>query len=120
MTLPLKILDGVVRRFEPTDKLPFSNLGTPPVSVLTASAILPGDGSVFLVNAAGGDLTVTLPNTSLLTGRSYVIKKIDTTPNIITINTSDGAVIDGQISVLMDSPFTSLTFVTDGTNWYII
>jgi len=52
----------------------------------------------------------------------YTIKDIsgNASVNNITINTGDGALIDGQTSIVLNTDYSSVTLVNDGSNWFII
>ena len=78
-------------------------------------------GETVLANAAGGSITITLPNPS--TTNAYTIhniKKTDpSTTNTVTIATSSGY-IDGGSTAVLNIQYTSITVVSDGTQWWII
>jgi hypothetical protein len=73
--------------------------------------------SVVLANPSGGAFTVTLPAATL--GQQVIVKNIDnTTGNQVTVVPATGT-IDGGSSVALAS-YTSNTFVSDGTNWWMV
>ena len=84
------------------------------------------EDSTILVNSTDGDITVTLPNlTNLVTsnrikGRIYVIKRIVSSSNNLTINTFGSETIDGSASYTSLTLNKSITVQTDGDNWFII
>jgi len=73
--------------------------------------------------AATSSITLSLPNASgSISGRSYVIK--DETggaeTNNIILNAISGNTIDGETSIIIESPYASLNIYTDGSNkWFI-
>lgn len=73
--------------------------------------------------AATGSVNIYLPSASgSISGRSYVIK--DETggaeTNNIIINTTNDDTIDGETSIIVESPYASLNFYTDGSSrWFI-
>ena len=73
--------------------------------------------------AATSSITLSLPNASgSISGRSYVIK--DETggaeTNNIILNAISGNTIDGETSITIESPYSSLNIYTDGsTKWFI-
>jgi photosystem II stability/assembly factor-like uncharacterized protein len=72
------------------------------------------------VNATGGDRTITLVNPILLQrGHEFVIKKIDSSINIVTITPIAGT-IDGVANKILGTQYQSVTIRTDGTNWFVI
>ena len=84
-------------------------------------ALYPGE--VILASAGAGNLTVTLPNAAQ-TLNLYTVKKIDTGTNTVTINPSNGQSIEGNAlasgNVVINTGYVSVTFVSDGTQWWII
>ena len=74
-------------------------------------------GEVVLVDASGGNVTITLPSPQA--NAVINVKKIDSSSNVITVS-GGGATIDGQSSFSFSIQYESYTFVSDGTNWYII
>jgi len=73
--------------------------------------------------AATSSITLSLPNASgSISGRSYVIK--DETggaeTNNIILNAISGNTIDGETSIIIESPYASLNIYTDGNSkWFI-
>ncbi|SEL49481.1 autotransporter outer membrane beta-barrel domain-containing protein [Parapedobacter koreensis] len=72
----------------------------------------------ILVNATGGDITITLPD-DVETGKKYTIKKIDTSNNEVIIN-GNGTTIDGQNTITGTLPYQGWTVQFDGTRWWVI
>jgi len=65
--------------------------------------------------------TMTLPIASTLLDQSFIIKdeSLAAATNNITINVSGGALIDGSATKLINTNGGSLTFIFDGTNYFI-
>jgi hypothetical protein len=75
----------------------------------------------ILVDASTGAVTITLPSAgTLVAGKEYIVKKTDSSANIVTIARSSSNTIDGVTSVAIGDQYDSLTFVTDLVGWYII
>ena len=73
----------------------------------------------LLVDAIGGNVTITLPAASALIGKKYAIKKIDKTTNNVVINTGGGT-IDTEKSITGSVWLQRWVIQSDGVNWYII
>ena len=73
-------------------------------------------GDVLLVDTTSGDVDI-----EMIAGEDtrIIIKKKTTDGNKINISTPSG-MIDGQNLVIIDTPYQSFTFVSDGTSFYII
>ena len=85
------------------------------VSYLATGAVQPGEDVILTT----GTITVTLPDAPTYDGRVVHVKKTDTSATTLTIDTV-GETIDGDAFKTVTSQYTSLMFVSDGTNWNII
>jgi hypothetical protein len=75
--------------------------------------------SVHLVSSYGGALTVNLPLASASAGVMMVVKKIDTSKNIITVAESGGAGPDGT-SYYLGGENDYVAMVSNGAEWFVI
>ena len=75
-------------------------------------------GTIIL--ATGRSLTITLPLASSSSNHQIVVKKTSSDASTVTVAGQGGDTIDGETSVSIVGQYTSLTFVSDGSNWYII
>lgn len=82
-------------------------------------AILTTDTTIF-VNAASAPVTITLPTAVGVTGKKYNIKKIDSSANAVTINTTSSQTIDADTSVIINVQYTSMQVISDGSNWFVV
>jgi hypothetical protein len=75
----------------------------------------------FLVraDASGGAFTLNLPSAGTFSGQVYVIKKVDSSANAVTIDASTTQTIDGELTQMLETQYASLTLVCDGSNWHI-
>lgn len=92
-----------------------------PTIVISANYVATTSDQVFLVNATGGPVTVTLPDVHIA-GRVYELKDMfGVAPGTaITFQPSGGDTIDGNPSVTLTIPYQSLSICSDGTNWFIL
>jgi len=90
------------------------------VTKITANVTLDNTYHVVLADAQNGAITITLPNASTCAGRQYIIKKIDSTLNAVTVIPLSGQTIDGQSSISITIQNDLKRIISDGTNWYII
>ena len=89
------------------------------VSKTTTYAILASD-ELIKVDTSGGAFTVTLPNATGLAGKEYIIKKMSSDLNTLTIATTSSQTIDGALTQGISTQYTSLTLISDGSNWIIV
>lgn len=76
-------------------------------------------GNTYLIDTTAGSVTVTLPDPSTVVGRTFIIKRITGGGNTLTIQGTSGN-IDGAASVSISVQYNSLTFKSDGTNYWLI
>jgi hypothetical protein len=90
-------------------------------TVTGTSATLGDDDYIMLVDddTAGSDVTITLPAAASHTGRTYYVKKLGTTADVI-IDGNASETIDGSTSISLTSQHESVTLVSDATEWWII
>ena len=94
------------------------NLTTTTVAISTAMAY---PNNVYLVNAVGGDITMTLPDATAVTSETnfFHIKKVDSSFNNVIVATSGGQTIDGGASPFtFNTPQQIIMMVSDGSNWH--
>ncbi len=73
---------------------------------------------INLVTAGAGGITIKLP--APLAGKKVVVKKIDSAAGIVTVARNNADTIDGATSKALYYQYESMTFVSDGTNWFIV
>jgi hypothetical protein len=76
--------------------------------------------SFLFVNSSGGNITITLPTPSTVTGQVFTIKKIDNTGFTVTVVSTGGELIDGAASQIISAQYVSLSVISNGSIWYII
>lgn len=75
--------------------------------------------SVHLVSSFGGALMVELPNAADATGVMMVVKKIDTSANVITVSEDSGSGADGRNYYLgAENDFVQV--LSNGAGWFVI
>jgi len=76
----------------------------------------------ILVNATSAAVTITLPDATTATGKKFIVKKIDTTSNAVTVKATAGN-IDGiapATGIAGSLPWQGWVIQSDGTNWYVV
>ncbi len=74
--------------------------------------------SVHIVNATNGAITIELPVASAAPGVEMTVKKVDQTPNIVTVSESGGTGPDGK-DIQLGGANDYVTMVSNGALWYI-
>jgi len=87
-------------------------------TVTVSTAIGPSDGFV-LVDTTGGNITITLPDASTVLGREFSVKRLTAGANTLTVDTVSGD-IDGSASLSIVSQYSTVTFKSDGTDYYLM
>lgn len=73
---------------------------------------------INLVTGGAGGITIKLPVPA--SGKIVVVKKIDSAAGPVTISRNNTESIDDATSKALYYQYESMTFVSDGTNWFII
>jgi len=71
-------------------------------------------------DATSAAFTVTLPAATSNSGRVYVIKKIDSSANVVTVDGNASETIDGATTHALSSQYDFVRIQCDGSNWHII
>lgn len=105
--------------------LPTSTLhvvGSLALNITTVSANTTLDYTYYtvLVDASGGNRTITLPPAATTPGRIYIIKKIDATANTVTIDANGAETIDGVLTKVINTQWSGYTVQSTGTNQTVL
>jgi hypothetical protein len=73
---------------------------------------------INLVSGGAGGITVKLPTP--VAGKMVIVKKIDSAAGSVTVARNNTDTIDGATSKILYYQYETLTFVSDGTNWFIV
>jgi hypothetical protein len=88
--------------------------------VSKTSAYTAASETVILVDASGGAVTITLPPAASSSGRRYVVKKIDSSANAVTLDGNGSETIDGATTLPLYCQYDFVGVVCDGSNWLVI
>ena len=89
------------------------------VTKTSAYAATASDQTI-LGNATTGSFSVTLPTSVGITGKIYIVKKVDSSVNTVTIATTSAQTIDGAASKVLSYQYDGMQVQSDGANWVII
>ena len=73
---------------------------------------------INLVAGGAGGITVKLPAPAV--GKMVIVKKTDSAAGTVTVSKNNTDTIDGANSKILYYQYETLTFVSDGTNWFIV
>lgn len=75
---------------------------------------------MILVDATGGDITITLLAAATAgNGFRVGVKKIDSSSNTVTIEGAGSETIDGELNVVYEDQYQAAVYITNGTAWFI-
>jgi hypothetical protein len=89
------------------------------IAVKSGDYTLTTSDEFILANAASAALTLTLP-TAVSNSSLYTIKKTDSSANSVTVATTGGQTIDGGSNAQLKVQYSSLSVISDGSNWLIV
>ncbi len=119
MTCYVKSGHGITSKNEGDGTVSIQRQEAPNTIDVSDSPYVAGGERVRLVDASGGDVTVTLPAVSGNNGLEFVIKRIDNSENTVTVDGDGTEVIeDEETKTLL--PGDSMYIITDETQWWII
>lgn len=87
--------------------------------VVVGNTTLDGSYRNVLVDASGGNVTISLP--AVATGVfEFRIKKIDSSANTVTVDGSGVEQIDGALTQVISTQYVTLVIINSSTAWWII
>lgn len=89
----------------------------------TVSAVsATGTTDITLLDATSNNVTLILPENggTIGSGRIMTVKRIDNSANNVVISRQTADTIDGAATVQLYHRYETMTFVSDGSDWYII
>jgi hypothetical protein len=89
------------------------------IRTVTAAYVMLINDETILADGTAGAMPITLPSAAGLAGVTKKIKKIDSTGNVITINTTSSQTIDGVTSKTLTAQWQTITVFSDGLNWLV-
>jgi len=93
------------------------------INVSTSSTIdATQSETVYLIDTSSTLVNLTISSTSIEKGKTIVIKDAagNSSTNVINVISENSETIDGQSSITIQNNYSSITLVSDGTNWFII
>lgn len=91
-----------------------------PITTKTVDYTATVNDYTILCNTTSWDITITLPPAWDLEGIQYVLKKIDSSWNIVIIDWNWSETIDWELTKNISPVYWSLTIQSDWSNWFII
>lgn len=105
---------GVMTWEDPGGGVPNQNVATE----TTTDTLTVSDDTV-LADATSAAFTLTLPTAVGNTGKTFTIKKIDSTVNLVTIDGDGSETIDGDANRKLATQYESITLVSNNVSWSI-
>jgi hypothetical protein len=104
----------------PTSPLQVNGAIATAVVSKTAAYTLSSTDSIVLGNATAGAFTLTLPDATTCQGRRYMLKKTDSSANVVTVGATNSQTIDGTTTRALSTQYANIDVVSDGSNWQIV
>lgn len=109
-----------IRTQNPNSGLHINTSISTAVTSVSADTTLTADHHTVLVDATSGNITITLPTATGIDGREYIIKKIDSSSNTVTITPQSSQTIDGQSNYVLSAQNKYIEVKAANGNYYII
>jgi hypothetical protein len=75
---------------------------------------------IILSDATAASISILLPPVASSVDIIYIIKKIDSTANTVTIDADSSETIDGATTKILLTQWETIRIVSDGAAWHII
>lgn len=89
-------------------------------NTVVGDTLLSDGNDAVLVDATISTINITLPPAADLESKILTIKKVDSSVNLVVIDPDGAETIDGVASQSIRFQWTSITIISDGTEWFII
>lgn len=89
---------------------------TTPVTITSPTYSIISMNQLLRFDCTSNAITVTLPIASTFVGQSITIRKLDSI-NLLTINPNGSDTINSYTTLIIQYKNSTVTFVSDGTNW---
>jgi len=116
-TLTLGTNDGVA--WTEAGRVP-TILPDAPITNVSSSPYAPTDSESIVVDATSGAITINLPAAASNSGKTYDVKKEDSSANAVTLDGNGVETIDGATTFALTHQHESVTVRCDGTEWWIL
>lgn len=90
-----------------------------PIRTVSGTGSVTDDDYYVIVDAASGAFTLTLPTAVGRSGKTFIIKRINTGADV-TLACTGGQTIDGAATKLLGTQWISRTVFSDGSNWLLV
>lgn len=80
----------------------------------------PTTSILILADATAGAITIDLPFAASMLGKTLDVKKIDSSPNSVTLDGDGVETIDDSLTQVLTTQYDAITILSDGSVWYII
>lgn len=86
----------------------------------TANYTMTDADTLILVDATGGNKTITLLSAIGRKGRRVAVKKIDATANLVVIDAAGTETLDGSLTISLTQKNAVREWMSDNANWRLI
>ncbi|WP_413568825.1 hypothetical protein ACLWBD_15225 [Bdellovibrio sp. HCB117] len=83
----------------------------------SATSISVDTDDVVSIDASSGNIIVSLPSAAEKAGKTFTFKKTDSSSNSAIVNATSGENIDGNPSMVLVSKNSSVTIISNGSQW---
>lgn len=89
---------------------------------ITSSSHTAGSSNenVILADATSNAITINLPAAANYQDDFFIVKKVDSSSNEITIDANGSETIDGDLTKTIAIQYVSIKMLSNGSNWFII
>lgn len=89
-------------------------------NLITANYLISLADYFIEANCISGNLIITCPTAINNSGRTFIIKKIDSSSNTLTIIGVNNQTFDGAVNRILSTQYQVLRIISNGINWSIV
>jgi hypothetical protein len=87
---------------------------------ISTNTTLDATHNVVDVDASSAAITITLPTAVGINGREYVIRKLDSSANAVTVDGNGAETVNGAATKALSTQYETVHIMSDGANWIIL
>lgn len=88
-------------------------------AITATSYSVTDDDFLILADATGGAITLNLPPAALVLYHVFIIKRLNSGVNSVTIDGDGAETIDGALTFVLSNQYDSINIISDGTAYWI-
>jgi hypothetical protein len=95
----------------------FSGSITQPVRTITTDYVITSFDRMVFADTTSNDITIYLPSATTTAGREFIIQRVVSGSNVLTIQAYTGETVEGSGSITLSAAGDTITIISNGTDF---